>query len=505
MGAHRATSGVVVMTGTLRQRIATISTAIAALAVVLPGVAQAAPPSNDDFDAATVISALPFSVQTDTSEATGASDDAGWCQGRDIGGTVWFSFTPTTNVVLRATTAGSDYENVLSANTGLRGDLQPVPGACSVSTAATVTFLASAGTTYHFMVSGFFVSGGALSFALAGLAPAQNDNFADAEPLTALPSTRELDLATASAEPDEPSSRCAGGTPGRSVWYTFATAEAVSVVARVDNFLADLSVYTGSTLADLREFQCARGGFESAVFRTEPGVTYYLSVSGSLFLAEPVSLRLSAAPAIQPRFDRSPFEPTVFEEIQFSADAGDPVGQPIASGEWDFGDGATAPVTASPAAHRYAVDGTYPVRLTVTTRDGRTGTVTAAVTVATHDVSITKFSTPAKARTGETKPIAVQIANTRYRESVTTDLYKSDRGSWTLVGTLTLDVPARADRAVKFPFAYTFTAEDALVGRVTFRAVARLPFSLRDALPLDNEAIAISTTVQPSLMDLRFA
>jgi hypothetical protein len=73
------------------------------------------------------------------------------------------------------------------------------------------------------------------------------------------------------------------------------------------------------------------------------------------------------------------------------------------------------------------------------------------VTVATHDVSITKFSTPAMARTGETKPIVVQIANTRYRESVTTDQYKSDRGSWTLVGTLTLDVPARPDRTGEVP------------------------------------------------------
>jgi hypothetical protein len=493
------------MTWGLRQRIALIGSAVAALAVVLPGVAHADPPSNDDFDASTVISALPFSVQQDTSEATGASDDAGWCQGPDLGGTVWFSFTPTEDVVLRASTAGSGYETVLSASTGTRGNLQQVPGACSVSFAATVTFLASAGTTYHFMISGFFESGGALSFALDAAAVAPNDNFADAEPLTALPSTRQPDLSTASAEPAEPSSRCAFGTPARSVWYTFTSAQAVSVLAEIDDFFAALSVYTGSTLADLREVTCVRGSFGSAVFRADPGVTYYISVNGSSNATEPVPLTLSAAPPIQPFFNRSPFEPTLFEEVQFTPFAGDPVAQPIASGEWDFGDGATAPVTASAVSHRYAVDGTYQVRLTVTTRDGRTGTVTAPVTVATHDVSIAKFSTPAKARTGETKPIAVHVANTRYRESVTTDLYKSDRGSWTLVGTLTLDVPARPDRTVKFPFAYTFTAEDAVVGKVTFRAVARLPFSERDALPLDNEVIAISTTVQPSLLDLRFA
>ncbi len=36
---------------------------------------EATPPSNDDFDAATVVSALPFDDTIDTRAATGAPDD----------------------------------------------------------------------------------------------------------------------------------------------------------------------------------------------------------------------------------------------------------------------------------------------------------------------------------------------------------------------------------------------------------------------------------------------
>ncbi|ONI85448.1 hypothetical protein ALI22I_26945 [Saccharothrix sp. ALI-22-I] len=51
-------------------RIAAIGAVTAVLGVLLTGVAHAEPPSNDDFDNSTPITALPFTVQQDTSEAT---------------------------------------------------------------------------------------------------------------------------------------------------------------------------------------------------------------------------------------------------------------------------------------------------------------------------------------------------------------------------------------------------------------------------------------------------
>ncbi len=45
-----------------------------------------------------------------------------------------------------------------------------------------------------------------------------------------------------------------------------------------------------------------------------------------------------------------------------------------------------------------------------------------------------------------------------------------------------------------FAFRYTVTADDALIGKVTFRAFAVIS-GARDALPADNEAIAPPTRV----------
>lgn len=493
------------MLASIRRRVATVAVAVVALAVVSPGVAQAAPPTNDDFDASTAVTALPFTAELDTSEATGASDDPAWCQPFNTGGTVWFSYTPTEDVLLRATAAGSDHWTILSVNTGVRGELGQVTEACDIGTTspAAVTFRATAGTTYHFMVAGYDVAGGALSFGLETTTPAPNDAFADAEPIAALPATRVTDLSVASTEYDEPSSSCAG--PSRTVWYSFTPAETTSLLATVDPDEASVEVYTGSVLPELATVGCARGWFfERVLFRAVAGTTYHLRVGGTTY-EDTATLSLAEAPALQPGFDVSPNDPTSYELTRFNADTGE-FDTPVASAAWDFGDGGTARVDGAGVSHHYTADGTYEVRLDVVSEDGRTASVTRTVTVSTHDVSIAKFVVPSGARTGETKEVAVRVANTRYREpSVTTELYKSDGSSWRLVGTLTLDVPAHPTRTVLFPFAYTFTAADAVVGKVAFRAVVRLPYEVRDARPFDNELISKATTVRPSPADLRFA
>jgi hypothetical protein len=72
---------------------------------------------------------------------------------------------------------------------------------------------------------------------------------------------------------------------------------------------------------------------------------------------------------------------------------------------------------------------------------------------------------------------------------------KSIPGGFEPVGTLTLFVPVReTGRAVSFSFSYTFTPDDASIGKVTFKAVATI-VGARDALPADNEAIASPTKV----------
>jgi hypothetical protein len=113
------------------------------------------PPANDDFSQPTVVSAFPFSVTEDVTNATAAPDDP-YCVTHNQ--TVWFAYTPPSNIRLEANTFGSNYDTTLSVYTGTRGALTQV--ACNDDTGGTVQsrvrFDAVAGTTYYFMVSSFF-------------------------------------------------------------------------------------------------------------------------------------------------------------------------------------------------------------------------------------------------------------------------------------------------------------------------------------------------------------
>jgi len=135
------------------------------------------------------------------------------------------------------------------------------------------------------------------------------------------------------------------------------------------------------------------------------------------------------------------------------------------------------------------------VQLAVTTLDGRTAVASQTVHVRTHDVAITRFATPNAASSGQTRRIVVGINSKRYAETVEVQLFRSVPGGFQQFGSLTQSVPMNPKNGTtEFAFSYTFTGDDAQVGKVTFRAVAMVA-SVRDALPADNEAIAPPTKV----------
>jgi hypothetical protein len=116
---------------------------------------QVAPPTNDDFDAATLIPALPFTDNIDTEGATPAPDDPDDCFG--LGPTVWYQFTPTEDMRISANTVGSNYDTDLSVYTGTRGSLTQL--ACNDDAGFTlqsaVTLDVTAGQTLYFLVGAF--------------------------------------------------------------------------------------------------------------------------------------------------------------------------------------------------------------------------------------------------------------------------------------------------------------------------------------------------------------
>ena len=103
---------------------------------------------------------------------------------------------------------------------------------------------------------------------------------------------------------------------------------------------------------------------------------------------------------------------------------------------------------------------------------------------------------PNSARVGQSRQLSVDIANTRYGETVEVALLRSvPGGGFEPVGQVTQSVPVRSHgRMTTFAISYTFAPQDATLGKVTFQAVATI-VGARDANPTDNAIIALPTKV----------
>jgi hypothetical protein len=286
-----------------------------------------------------------------------------------------------------------------------------------------------------------------------------------------------VDTTRAGLEAAEPTPSCAQGYSfDKTVWYAYTPAESGSVAAHVDAwFSSALALYTGSSLNQLTQIDSRCWG-DWLTFQAEAGTTYYFQIGGIWGDADPMWFYLQVTPPPEANFGFDPYEPSVFDTVWYHNWSNDPANVGIESVLWDFGDGTTS--TEWSANHQYAVDGDYTVQLTVTTYDGRTASTTRDLQVRTHDVAISKFTVPNSAKAGQTRTIVVGLSSRRYPEQVEVRLYRSVPGSYNQyewVGSLTQQVPVRpTNRTTDFKFSYTFTSEEASVGKVTFRAEAHL-------------------------------
>ena len=154
------------MRRTILAAIATVTMLLALSATT----ALAAPPANDDFASRTVIGSLPFTDTIDTTEATADPTDPIGCGGPDVE-TVWYEFTPDTDLRVVATTEGTDYSagiNVLVGDPADPASLELIN--CGLPT---VVWDAFAGTTYFLMVTPEFagIPGGTLVLTAAEAPP----------------------------------------------------------------------------------------------------------------------------------------------------------------------------------------------------------------------------------------------------------------------------------------------------------------------------------------------
>lgn len=246
-------------------------------------VEQVFPPANDNFANAELVPALPFSATIDIGDAWNEPGEIGQCN--SIVKSVWYSFTPTVNMLIGSDTLGGDFDGVvatyLSAGPAI-SDL--VFLGCSNS--GSFNFLAEAGKTYYFQVGASYSSFSTIHFNLRELIPPANDNFADAESITSLPFNTSVDKATdATTEPDE-QQWCY--FMDRTVWYSFTPTETVAVKADTEGSAVDsnMNVYqaVGPGISGLNILTCT-AIYGSFTFVAQAGETYYLqagAISGAL-------------------------------------------------------------------------------------------------------------------------------------------------------------------------------------------------------------------------------
>jgi len=149
----------------------------------------AAPPLNDDFASPITIGSVPFSNDQSTTKATTAADDP-FCAASSH--TVWYAFTPSSNVRVEVNTFGSEFDTTLSVYTGSRGALTQI--GCNDNSGggqqSRVRFDAVGGVTYWIMAGSYFYqSGGHLMLNVVPAPPPLSVGLAIAESGSVDPST----------------------------------------------------------------------------------------------------------------------------------------------------------------------------------------------------------------------------------------------------------------------------------------------------------------------------
>jgi hypothetical protein len=465
-------------------------------AAAMPGSAFAAP-GNDAFASATVIdaTALPFSDQVDIGTATFEGGEPQYCYFASQ--TVWYAITPSTTKVLRVSASGSSFsDTILNVYRQTGSGFGGLSNLMCQTFGTTATFTAEGGTTYYVQAGKINGGPGTMNIGVQEIPPPANDNFASATAVGGLPYADTVDATPATNEAGEPTPSCSyTGQPAGTVWYRYTAPSSGSISVTTFGSYATtvFAAYSGSTLGSLAEIAC-RVQYGRLTIPVQAGQTYSFLVGGLYGVRGAISFQLDVAPQPVASFGMSAGDPSIFDTIQFYNSSYDPGEIGIQSWSWSFGDGASS--TAQSPQHRFAVDGDYDVRLSVTTADGRTASQTQAVHVRTHDIAIAKVGVPQTGTVGQSRQITVGLVNTRYAENVQVVLYKSVAGGgWQQVGALTQWVPVRGpSRTTNFAFSYTFAPEDAVLGKITFQAVAVIQ-GARDAISTDNSYISLSTKV----------
>jgi len=157
MNVRYARKGKYVRVNRLTRRIGAV-VVTGGLIMVGAAPAQAAAPTNDTFDGAISIGALPFTTTLDTTEATTDADDANAneiCGAPATDASVWYSTTPSVDGGLLVDVSESSYSAGVLVVTGTPGTFEII--ACGPGR---IAFPVAGGTTYYLLIIDDQLDGG---------------------------------------------------------------------------------------------------------------------------------------------------------------------------------------------------------------------------------------------------------------------------------------------------------------------------------------------------------
>lgn len=277
-----------------------------AFALCGPGAALAAPPANDDFGDAAVLTGEKDEATGFTWEATKQSGESS--HGGDPGGaSIWYSWTAPRSGYVYLDTCDSDFATLLGVYRGPTVDaLTTISGNRTGNGCerARLVFRANAGAAYRIAIDGFTEGGdapvarGTVELDLAMQAIAQpaipaNDDFENAQEIanpygSAVVFGTTEGAARQAGEPDH-----GGGGDGSSVWFSWTARRSglTTVSPCTADFRPAIGVYAGEGLNTLHSVvaeaglpvtggECALGGGGGLKFKALADRTYWIAIEG---------------------------------------------------------------------------------------------------------------------------------------------------------------------------------------------------------------------------------
>jgi hypothetical protein len=276
----------------LRRCGLTLATAVAllAFAALLPSLALATAPANDDFADAQQFSGTSVSQGGTTLGATLQAGEPAYGAGN---GSVWFKWTAPRNSRVRIGTCAAGPASTLvevfngSSLDSLHevdyNDSSQCPTGEFYGTVR--RFRAVAGTTYRIVVIEY-AADGAFTLTLSAPAAPANDDFAHAKKISGISPLFRGTTVNATVEPGEPAVEDASWG---SVWYRWTAPRNTTVNWDTcsSGVYVDFDVYRGSSLGSLKPVtstSCKSSVTGFATFRAKKGTTYRVQVHDDEFL-----------------------------------------------------------------------------------------------------------------------------------------------------------------------------------------------------------------------------